>query len=139
MHYLDQPTIEDKENNAKMLFDYMHTNNQEATPPPPLQAVQNDQNQLALPEPNANAVPLIIPNNENVLPQNALIPFAPQFDNNQAIIPAVQVPQAPLAPTPQMQPTHNSNQVVTNQLRQAPVMFQGATFSNCTINMNVPQ
>lgn len=134
MHYLDQPTIEDKQNNAQMLFEYMHTNKEPAPPQP--QRIENVQQQLQLPQAPPNPIPVVPQNKENVYPDNAIIPFEPQVNENPTIMPAMhgQIP----VPAPHLASTNNS-QVVTNQVRQAPVMFGGATFHNCTINMNVPQ
>lgn len=129
-HYLEKPTIEDKRENAAALFNYTVANASEkipiksanlpeATTPKPAEAPNN--------MPSVPAVE-IIPNKENVTPENAIIPFeadATEDRINQAMVPT------------------NSNQVVTNtqnnQLKQAPILFSGATFNNCTITLNVPK
>lgn len=93
--------------------------NQEKPQEPPIEIP-------ALPAPQAPVVVAdlqIIPNN-NVVPQNALIPFEANLNAE------------PMLPDPPA-----GSQVVTNnnQLKQAPILFSGATFNNCTINLNVPQ
>lgn len=123
MHYLDLPTLEEKQENQQLLFKYTHDKDAPAAPGPKPKSVSEPQPQLAI-EP-------VVQNNENVSPENALVPFEPNFDDKTP-------PSMPLANiTPNI--GQSNNQVVTNQVRQAPVMFQGATFQNCTITLNVPQ
>lgn len=106
--------------------------------------VQNDQEMAIATTASEAPNPIVPVNKENVAPENALIPFEPVFNENQEDPTNVPVPvqlTAPPVPVTLQQPMahQNNSQVVTNQLRQAPVMFQGATFQNCTINLNVPQ
>lgn len=146
MHYLDMPTMEEKQENAQLLFNYTHKD----MPPQPVAATAKSQNDTPnnvqeVVIPTANQASDVVINKENVLPENALIPFAPVFQENKEITgiapPAIPTPM-PVQNQMSLQnqiPPQNNSQVVTNQLRQAPVMFQGATFQNCTINLSVPQ
>lgn len=143
MHYLDMPTIEEKQENAQLLFNYTH---KEGPPPQPAIAAAPVQPNLLQHESHhtdpAKEAPIVQVNKENVAPENALIPFEAVLNENlgdQQNLPVV-IPSTVSAPVPLQQAIPPSNNhVVTNQLRQAPVMFQGATFQNCTINLNVPQ
>lgn len=121
-HYLEKPTIEDKRRNAKALHNYTVSNPEEIVPEEP-----NNAPQLALqPAPNQQMQVEFqaLQEKENVTPQNAIIPF----DSNLEVAQPVQAT-----------PIQNNSQVVKNQLKQAPMLFSGATFNNCTINLNVPQ
>lgn len=122
-HYLDKPTIERKKQNAAALHKYTVS-------------AENAQEAEAQPEPQNNtlaieATPVVNTDNavdqqkENVQPENAIIPFEANIDDEH------HQPSKPVA-------VQNS-QVVTNQLKQAPMLFGGATFHNCTINLNIPQ
>lgn len=120
MHYLDLPTLEEKQENQQMLFKYTHDKEAPPAAPTNVQPSKNPE-----PQPQIAAQPVMV-NKENVLPEQALIPFDSNLNEHNNAQVAV--------------PTSQSNsQVVNNQLKQAPIMFQGATFSNCTINLNVPQ
>lgn len=127
-HYLDLPTLEEKQENQQMLFKYTHGK----VPPPAAQGGPPPPPAINAPIPQL-AIEPIMPNKDNVPPEKALVPFEPNMDEKE-------IAQPPVAP-PVAAPTigQSNNQVVTNQLRQAPVMFQGATFQNCTIHLNVPQ
>lgn len=133
MQYLDMPTIEEKQENAEFLHEYTHNQphpKPSASSAAPVQAPV----QIAVPPPNP---PPLFPNNPNVVAENAIIPFEPIFDDNQNEI----QPALPQQMAHQMvqQPQQNNSQVVTNQVKQAPVLFQGATFHGCTINLQVPK
>lgn len=123
-HYLEKPTIADKKRNAAALHNYTIS---DGNPQEPIDEPQPHNEPPESPQQNA---PVMV-EKENVLPQNAIIPFQPNFDegNNAQMAPVLAGP-APL----------QNNQVVNNnQLKQAPALFAGATFSNCTINLNIPQ
>lgn len=129
MHYIEGPTLEDKQENAQLLHNYTHKNaplpaekEKENVQPPPAQPLA-----VALPTP-PNPPEVVVNAAENVQPKDAIIPFEPNFDENKNDNNAMPIVS-----------TQNNNQVVHNQMRQAPIMFQGATFHNCTIHMNVPQ
>lgn len=68
-----------------------------------------------------------MPNKENVPERNAIIPFEANIDQQQVI-------------------GHNAEPLAANNLtqnnqfqKQAPVMFGGATFNNCTFSFQMPQ
>lgn len=125
-HYLAKPTIEEKRENATALYNYTRANTSKND-----KAENSPQKAIEAPkEPQLPPVPQvqIIPNKENVSPENAIVPFDANLQEVQSPEPNV--------------PISTSNQVVTNtqnnQLKQAPVLFSGATFNNCTINLNMP-
>lgn len=130
MHYIEGPTLEDKQENAQLLHNYTHKDaplpvQKENVQPPPLLPTN------APPPPQAALAiaPTAVQPAGNIQPKDAIIPFEPNFNEN---------PNDNNNPLPLLS-TQNNNQVVNNQMRQAPIMFQGATFHNCTIQMNVPQ
>lgn len=84
----------------------------------------------ALAPPPPKKQQLNLPMKENVIPENAIVPFEANFNDDD--VHAAQDKEALVLST-------QNNKVVNNQLKQAPVMFQGATFNNCTFHMNVPQ
>lgn len=137
MQYLDMPTIEEKEENADYLHQYTHNRQQSKEPTPglaPLQPPQQEPQAIAF-QP-ANPAPQIIADNENVMPENAIIPFEAVLHENDNEL----QPMLPQPGTASIQLAHqNNSQVITNQLKQAPILFQGATFHGCTINLQVPQ
>lgn len=132
-HYLEQPTIEDKRENARALHNYSTSNEADKLPAPSTaNNPKNDTHPTAtIPDvpPETPMPPIIAPNKENVIPENALIPFESNLGDgdNNASVPTVALLQA------------TSNITNNNQVKQAPVMFGGATFHNCTFNLNVPQ
>lgn len=122
-HYLEKPTIEDKRENAVALYNYTVSNPNDKVP------VKSPQKAIEAPkEAEVSAMPLvqIVPNKENITPEKAIIPFDPNIDAQ-----------------PCTASTSTANQVVSNtqnnQVKQAPILFSGATFNNCTIHLNVPQ
>lgn len=112
-HYIAGPTIEEKAVNSNKLFEYANPRND----------AENED-----PQPEEGAIAQIPPNN-NILPENAVIPFKPHIVNNENN--EVDIPPAI--------PNQQNNSQVVNQLKQAPMLFSGATFNNCTIQLNVPQ
>ena len=104
-HYVDGPTITDKENYNKGLFNYAKNNkspkraSDEVAQTPAKKKCQESEN----------------------------------FNNNNAIT----VPDNPLQIQPKDSP--NVTSVVTNQLRQAPNLFQNATFTNCNFSFSLLQ
>lgn len=128
-NYLDTPTLEEKQENADMLFNYSHNRTPLNKQPPPKEA---NVLQVAAPEPPANKPETAQPNKENFQPENAIIPFEPNLnddDNSYEVL----APVAVNAPA-------TSNQVVNNnQLKQAANIFAGATFNNCQITLNIPK
>lgn len=130
-HYLEQPTLEDKCRNAKALMKY--TSNKPD--------VEEQENVEPPPKIPAIAPAPIAPEKENITAENAVIPFHPNFTENcqNEENPTLAIaPQNGATPTLMTTTSTNNSQVVHNQLRQAPVMFQGATFNNCTITLQVP-
>lgn len=136
-HYLEKPTIEEKKQNAIALFNYTVSNPEERIDTPSEKPVpqpkEADLPPAPIPDP-PEAVEIVI-NQENVLPENAVIPFEANLDHAPPEI-AQMIPVPIAAPVP-------ANAQVTNQMnnlqKQAPVMFGGATFNNCTINFQMPQ
>lgn len=127
-HYLAKPTIEEKRENAAALYNYTRSNNNNSNHEKSPQKAIEAPNQAEVPnDPVTPPVQVqIVPNKENVQPENAIIPFDANIQPADAVN---------LAST-------SSNQVVTNtqnnQLKQAPILFGGAIFNNCTINLNMP-
>lgn len=130
-HYLEKPDMEEKRRNAAVLHNYTISDPSKIVPIP-----RNDQQPQQLALPSTSNVEMAVPEKENRNPQNAIIPFEANLHNQQP--PPI---QGQIVPTenPTMGNIQNNSQVVTNQLRQAPMLFSGATFNNCTINLQVPQ
>lgn len=130
MQYIEGPTLEEKQENAELLHQYTHNDSEKnpnenapAAQPIPVQPLQPTTPAL----PPQNPMPPVAIPAENVTPANAVIPLQANLNDttNNDTVPVLS--------------TQHNNQVVHNQMRQAPIMFQGATFHNCTIQMNVPQ
>lgn len=129
-HYLEQPTIEEKKENAVALFNYTVSNPEEKVPTeaekqPAPQPQQAEQENIPPLQPVVQE-----PSGENVLPENAIIPLEANLDEPQ---PTMQL-QAALLPIPNSQINQQNN-----VQKQAPLMFGGATFNNCTFNFQMPQ
>ena len=114
-HYVDGPTMTDKENYNKGLFRYANPNhlaegitNHQITKKQKVQEEETPQEPLA--------------QKENV--QNT--------ENNAITIPEVTVPE-------QERNIPNLQSVITNQVRQAPNLFQNASFANCNFTFTFPQ
>ena len=104
-HYMDGPTLSDKENYNEGLLRY----GQKTQPPqaqPPVTAAKKKK--MAEDTGNINESMQLIPSN----PENS---------------------------TPNSQIANTVKSVVTNQLQQAPNLFQNASFNNCNFTFNIPQ
>lgn len=85
---------------------------------------------LPPPPPPVFDVQIMPGNKENIQEENAIIPFEPNLNENDTHQVA---PMAPADPTKVVTNTQN------NLLKQAPILFGGATFNNCTINLQMLQ
>ena len=74
-------------------------------------------------QPKTDAVAPIMPDSENISPENCLVPMFPQDDQD----------------TMQALQTTQQNSVVNNQLKTASNMFQNATFNNCNFTFQLPK
>ena len=76
-------------------------------------------------EPNSSALTPIMPNKQNIKPENCLVPmFHEDNDTNDDELLTIM-------------PTQQGN--VINQMRQVSNMFQNATFNNCNFTFQMPK
>ena len=112
-HYIGGADQKEKENYSNALFEYSKPQKKRRIEPKAVQA-QNEQETSK-------------PQEENIADKTALIPLQPNFDEDKNEENAIEIPQKIVQ--------HNQN----NRLQQASNLFQGATFNNCTINLQMPK
>ena len=115
-NYVAGPTMEDKERYTDMLYNF--TKPKETTEQSEINKENKPEDQIQLE---------VTPAVPNVTEDNAIIPLESNFNEISKKV---------------SQPVTTSNLVQNTQnqsFRQAPIMFQGATFTNCQITLNVPK
>ena len=111
-HYVDGPTLSDKENYNQGLFSYG-----QKTPPPQRSIPVATPKKPKLADKSNDMIDnsQIVPHNVNAIAENSN-----QSANSSQV-------------------SNSLKSVVTNQVRQAPNLFQNASFNNCNFTFNIPQ
>ena len=118
-HYVSAPTLKEKENYNEGLFSYGARDNKEVEKPQQNQSEDKQSDASSPPKKKKQEeIKENSPNRELLLTQ-----YDPlrEVDNNQTQRSGIQ------------------NVVTTNKLRQAPNLFQNASFTNCNFNFTLPQ
>ena len=125
-HYISGPTYKEKQSYDEALLNYVENETEdEETPVKKQRPPPKSSKKLSTKEPNTSALTPIMPNKQNINPENCLVSmFREDNDTNDEEVLT-------------MMPTQQGN--VINQMRQVLNKFQNATFNNCNFTFQMPK